>query len=174
MKTIAVPLLRTENSIGAVGPIEILTKTCVLWRQLNEGAPGGPLFDLQIVAEKRKPVAFANGIPLNRSASLDEVKPDLILVPSIDEELDSALKRNQSYVEWVKESFKRGAHLSSLCTGAFVLALQARWMEDERPRIGFSRTSSGGGFQRLTSRNAIWLSTRAMSSPAVVQPRSSI
>src|SRR2546425_397527 len=67
------------------------------------------------------PVAFANGITLNPSASLDEVKPDLILVPSIDEELDSALKRNQSYVEWVKESFKRGAHLSSLCTGAFVL-----------------------------------------------------
>src|SRR5262249_55702754 len=79
------------------------------------------LFDVQIVSEKRKPITFANGISLHPSASLDEVKPDLIVVPSIDEELDSALKKNQPYVDWVRESFKRGAHVSSLCTGAFVL-----------------------------------------------------
>jgi transcriptional regulator GlxA family with amidase domain len=121
MKTIAIPLLRTENSIGAVGPIEILSKTCVLWRQLNENRSSGPLFDLQIVSEKRKPVSFANGITLHPTAGLDDVRPDLIVVPSIDEELDSALKQNRSYVDWVRESFKQGAHVSSLCTGAFVL-----------------------------------------------------
>ena len=121
MKTIVLPLLRTENSIGAVGPIEILTKTCVLWRQLNEDTSQAPLFDVQVVAENRRPITFASGITLRPSATLDDVKPDLIVVPSIDEELDSALKRNQPYVNWVKESFKRGAHVSSLCTGAFVL-----------------------------------------------------
>ncbi len=121
MKTIAIPLLKGENSIGTVGPIEILTKTCVLWRQLNERGPRGPLFDVQIVAEKRKPATFANGITLHPSATLSDVKPDLIVVPSLDEELDSALKKNQIYVDWVRESFQRGAHVSSLCTGAFVL-----------------------------------------------------
>jgi transcriptional regulator GlxA family with amidase domain len=121
MKTIAIPLLRTENSIGAVGPIEILTKTCVLWRQLNELKSQEPLFDVQIVSEDGKPIRFANGITLHPNARMDDVKPDLIVVPSIDEELDSALRRNQAYVEWIKESFRRGSHLSSLCTGAFVL-----------------------------------------------------
>jgi transcriptional regulator GlxA family with amidase domain len=121
MKTIAIPLLRTENSIGAVGPIEILTKTCVLWRQLKESQAYGPLFDLQIVAEKRKPVTFANGITLHPSATLSDVKPDLIVVPSVDEDVESALNKNQPYVEWVSAQFKRGTHLSSLCTGAFVL-----------------------------------------------------
>jgi len=66
-------------------------------------------------------VAFANGITLYPNARLDEVKPDLIIVPSIDEELDSSLRKNQPYVDWVRESFRRGAHVSSLCTGAFVL-----------------------------------------------------
>jgi transcriptional regulator GlxA family with amidase domain len=121
MKTIAIPLLRTENSIGAVGPIEILSKTCVLWRQLNESASDGPLFDLQIVAEKRKPLTFANGITVHPNATLSEVKPDLIVVPSVDEVMESALNKNQLYVDWVREQFERGAHLSSLCTGAFVL-----------------------------------------------------
>ena len=121
MKTIAIPLLKTENSIGAVGPIEILAKICVLWRQLNERQSQEPLFNVQIVSESRKPFKFANGISLHPNALIGDVQPDLIVVPSIDEELDSALERNQSYVEWVKESFKQGTHVSSLCTGAFVL-----------------------------------------------------
>src|SRR5579859_1492572 len=121
MKTIAIPILHTENSIGAVGPIEILTKTCVLWRQLNELESQEPLFNVQIVSENRKPITFANGITLHPNAKIGDVKPDLIVVPSLGDELDSDLERNQPYVEWVKESFKRGTHLSSLCTGAFVL-----------------------------------------------------
>src|SRR5262249_24768848 len=67
MMTIAIPLLETENSIGAVGPLEILTKTCVLWRQINESKSDGPPFDVQVVAEKRKPMRFANGITLRPS-----------------------------------------------------------------------------------------------------------
>src|SRR5258708_39308075 len=121
MKTIAIPLLKTENSSGAVGPIEMLTKTCGLWRQLNEGKSPGPLFDVQIVSDNGKPITFANGITLHPSALIGDVKPDLIVLPSIDEEIGSALERNRPYVEWVKESFKRGAHVSSLCTGAFML-----------------------------------------------------
>ena len=121
METIAIPLLRTKNSIDTVGPIEILAKTHVLWRQLNEGRSNRPLFDVQTVGENRKPVTFANGVTLHPSVTLDSVKPDLIVVPSIGEELDSALKKNQPYVDWVRESFKRGAHVSSFCTGAFVL-----------------------------------------------------
>ena len=125
MKTIVVPLLRTENSIDVVGPIEILAKTRVLWSQLNEGRSSRPLFDVQTVAENRKPIRYANGITLHPSVTLNSVKPDLIVVPSIDDEIDSALEKNRSYVDWIKESFKCGAHVSSLCTGAFVLGASA-------------------------------------------------
>jgi transcriptional regulator GlxA family with amidase domain len=121
MKTIAIPLLETENSIGAVGPLEILTKTCILWRQINESKSDGPLFDVQVVAEKRKPVSFANGITLRPSAVFSEVQPELIVVPSIEEDIGSSLLKNRAHVEWIRDSFRRGAHVSSLCTGAFVL-----------------------------------------------------
>jgi len=166
MKTIAIPLLKTENSIGAVGPIEILTKTCALWRELTKRRSGGPLFDVQIVGERRRPVTFANGITLHPSATVSEVKPDLVVVPSIDEELDSALKKNQAYVEWVRDSFQRGAHLSSLCTGAFVLAAAGVLDGRRATTHWFSPTSSGADSLALTSRNAICWLTRAISSPA--------
>lgn len=121
MKTIAIPLLKTPNSIGTVGPIEILTKTCALWRQLNEGKSQHALFDLQVVAENRKAVHFANGITVHPNATVDDVAPDLIVVPSLEEEIGPALDKNQAYVEWVRGLFGRGTHVSSLCTGAFVL-----------------------------------------------------
>jgi len=121
MKTIAIPLLQTENSIGAVGPLEILTKTCILWRQINERKSDGPLFDVQVVAENRKPLRFANGITLRPSAVFSEVQPQLIVVPSIEEDLGRSLLRNRAHVQWVRECFRRGAQVASLCTGAFVL-----------------------------------------------------
>src|SRR5262245_55091226 len=99
MKTIVVPLLRTKNSIDVVGPIELLTKTSVLWSQLNEGRSTRSLFDVQTVAEDRKPIRYANGITLRPSVTLNSVKPDLIVVPSIDDEIDSALEKNRPYVD---------------------------------------------------------------------------
>src|SRR5262249_38312327 len=89
--------------------------------QMNARKSQAPLFDVQVVAENRRPLTFANGITLHPSATLADVKPDLIVVPSIDEEFDSALTKNQPYVERFKEAFRRGSHGSSLCTGAFVL-----------------------------------------------------
>src|SRR5258708_21355897 len=105
MKTIVLPLLRTENSIGAIGPIEILTKTCGLWRQLNEGKSRSPLFGILVVSDNRKPVTFANGIPLPPTATLDGQKAALIVVQSIHEELDPPFARNEPYEKLVTECF---------------------------------------------------------------------
>jgi len=80
-----------------------------------------PLFDFQVVAENRTPATFANGITVRPTATLDEVKPNVIVIPSIEEELDSTLRKNQNYIEWIKKSYEHGVHLASLCTGAFVL-----------------------------------------------------
>src|SRR5215831_18459625 len=105
MKTIVIPLLKTVNSIGVAGPIEILTKTCPLWQQLSEGKSRAPLFEVQVVSENGKPVTFANGITIRPNANIGRVKPDLIVVPSIDEELH-ALKRNKLLLAWIKESYQ--------------------------------------------------------------------
>jgi len=121
VKTIAIPLLETENSIGAVGPLEVLTKSSILWRHLAVSESRTRPFNVCIVAEKRKRINFANGISLTPGAIFGEVKPDLIVVPSLEEDVRRSLQKNQATVEWIKESFKQGAHISSFCTGSFVL-----------------------------------------------------
>ncbi len=119
MKTIVVPLLRSTNAIDVVAPVEILAKTLLLWRELNKTSR--PPFNVQTVGENRRPVALSNGIRLHPNTALSRVKPDLIVVPSINGDIDLALRKNKRYVDWVRKSFKRGAHVSSLCSGAFVL-----------------------------------------------------
>jgi transcriptional regulator GlxA family with amidase domain len=113
--------LRTTNSIDVVAPVELFAKILLLWRQLNKGKSSRPLFRVLTVAENRKPVTLTNGVTLRPDATLGGVKADLIVVPSINDRFGLALKKNRSYVDWVRESFKGGVHVSSLCTGAFVV-----------------------------------------------------
>ena len=121
MKTIAIPALQTETSMTAIGALEILNESCSPWCQIDQAQLGSPLFDVQVVSERGEPVRFTNGIILYPSHGISEVKPDIIVVPSLGVELDAALKRNQVYVDWVSQSYNCGSHVASMCTGAFVL-----------------------------------------------------
>jgi transcriptional regulator GlxA family with amidase domain len=121
VKTIAIPALRTAGSLGAVGPFELLGKTCGLWRQHTQ-TTSGPLFDVCVVSSSRKPIAYPNGVTITPTATFHACRPDIIVVPSIDEEVENSLKQNATCVSWLRKCFQQGAHVSSICTGAFVLA----------------------------------------------------
>jgi len=120
MKTIAIPALYTSESIGAIGPYEILSKTCGLRRQIAQPS-SGPLFEVRLVSASRQPIVYPNGVTVVPTATFRTCKPDIIIVPSLDEEIERSLKQNAAYVAWIKRSFQQGAHVSSLCTGAFML-----------------------------------------------------
>jgi len=46
---------------------------------------------------------------------------DLIIVPSLGNDIESAIKNNRKNIEWVMNQYKNGAEVASLCTGAFIL-----------------------------------------------------
>jgi len=121
MKTIAIPALQTEASMTAIGALEILNASCSPSCQTDQSQLGSALFEVQVVSERGEPVKFTNGIILYPSHSISEVKPDIIVVPALGQEPDTTLKRNQVYVDWVSQSYNRGSHVASMCTGAFVL-----------------------------------------------------
>jgi len=120
MKTIAIPALRTEEALGTIGPFEILTKTLALSHKLIERSSSARLFDVHLVSDNARPVSYSNGITVNPRATLKS-RPDIIVVPSLDEDIGKSLKQNDTYVSWVRDNFERGVHVSSLCTGAFIL-----------------------------------------------------
>jgi transcriptional regulator GlxA family with amidase domain len=47
---------------------------------------------------------------------------DLIIVPSLGNDIAACLKQNKKIIEWVISQYRKGAEIASLCTGAFILA----------------------------------------------------
>lgn len=49
-------------------------------------------------------------------------KTHLILIPSLANDYQMAMKGNQQLVDWITTQYKNGAEIASMCTGAFMLA----------------------------------------------------
>ncbi len=48
-------------------------------------------------------------------------KTDLVIIPSISYE-DNLIKQNTALVGWIKDQYKNGAEIATMCSGAFLLA----------------------------------------------------
>jgi transcriptional regulator GlxA family with amidase domain len=48
--------------------------------------------------------------------------PDMIIVPSLGDDIDNGIKLNEHNIKWIIQQYKNGAEVVSLCTGAFMLA----------------------------------------------------
>jgi len=49
-------------------------------------------------------------------------KTNLIIIPSLNHNYQKAVKGNQPMIEWIREQYKSGAEIATICTGAFLLA----------------------------------------------------
>ncbi len=82
-----------------------------------------PMFKVQ-VAGLTKEVKLNGGLfSINTDLTLDEVtKTDLVIIPALSGDINSALQINQEFMPWIVQQYKQGAEVASLCIGAFMLA----------------------------------------------------
>lgn len=52
----------------------------------------------------------------------DVKKTDLIFIPAISGDIETALKLNKAVIPWIVDQYTKGAEVASLCIGAFLLA----------------------------------------------------
>jgi transcriptional regulator GlxA family with amidase domain len=80
-------------------------------------------FHLQLVGATRE-VRLANGaFSVYPNAVFPEVEhTDLIIIPAVFGDMETAIAANPELIEWVKGQFQKGAKVASLCVGAFLLA----------------------------------------------------
>lgn len=52
----------------------------------------------------------------------DVTQTDLIIIPAIHGDYHQVVKDNAAFVPWIREQYRRGAEIASLCIGAFLLA----------------------------------------------------
>ena len=114
--TIVVPVGNTNLS-SITGAFEILTYAERYWQKMGNKAR----IEVRIagfVTELKLDVGFFSIHPLN----IKEIKQtDLLIIPSVYYDSD-LFEENKELISWIKEQYKCGAEIASICSGAFLLA----------------------------------------------------
>lgn len=82
-----------------------------------------PLFEVNLVGHKKE-IKFRNGMfSVHPNILLEDVKEvDLIVIPPLFGDMQSAIALNETAIPWIVHHYKRGTEIASLCVGAFLLA----------------------------------------------------
>ncbi|HEX9503315.1 MAG TPA: helix-turn-helix domain-containing protein [Patescibacteria group bacterium] len=100
------------------GSFEILTRANEYWRKMGNKS----MIEIRmagLVTELKSDVGFFSVYPVN----IKEIKKtDLLIIPSVTNYYDDAIKKNKELIIWIREQYKNGAEIASICTGAFLLA----------------------------------------------------
>jgi transcriptional regulator GlxA family with amidase domain len=122
MLNVAIPALEGTASMGTAGLMDALNKA-----DLAGGLSGDPgfsrLFDVQLVGLNSRLVRCRDGVQLVPSLTAVAASiPDLVVVPGLDDDLDSSFELNRPWVPMIARWHTAGARIASSCTGAFLLA----------------------------------------------------
>jgi transcriptional regulator GlxA family with amidase domain len=81
-----------------------------------------PYYDIKIVGERTRQALYNVQFMIEADHLLNNVTPDMIVIPSLNTQNDYSLRKNQKLLTWIKERHSKGCEIASLCTGAFMLA----------------------------------------------------
>jgi transcriptional regulator GlxA family with amidase domain len=106
--------------------VEAVADPHYLFRAVNqflESAGKAPLFKVQLVG-LTKEIRLSNSLfSVHADALLKDVKKtDLIFIPALSGDMQTALNMNKDFIPWIKDQYAAGAEVASLCIGAFLLA----------------------------------------------------
>ncbi|TKC04255.1 GlxA family transcriptional regulator [Pedobacter frigoris] len=97
-----------------------------LFSQVNEfyKAKGlDPVFEVKLIGLSKETLVSGGLFTVNTDLLIEDVeKTDLIIIPAIDGEMQSALEKNRDFIPWIVKQYSQGAEIASLCLGAFLLA----------------------------------------------------
>jgi len=116
--TIVVP--NGQNNLSSiVGTYKIFTRANKYWAETHKKE----LFKIQLAGTSKK-VDFYEGLfTVQPHTNISNItKTDLIIIPSLNHNYESAVKGNKALVDWIEKQYNKGAEVASICTGAFLLA----------------------------------------------------
>jgi transcriptional regulator GlxA family with amidase domain len=82
-----------------------------------------PLFHVELVGAKKEMKLNDGMFSVFTDRLVKDIKKtDLIIIPALFGDMQTAVSKNQNLIGWLKEQYQYGAELASLCVGAFLLA----------------------------------------------------
>lgn len=115
--TIIIPDCKVNlNSVG--GAYEILTRANDYWQQTGKRSK----LDIQIAGFASEVKSHDNYLAIHPVDIRKISRTDFVIVPALLDEYENAVKKNKVLIEWVRQQYKNGAEIASMCSGAFLLA----------------------------------------------------
>ncbi|GAB3900386.1 helix-turn-helix domain-containing protein [Larkinella knui] len=82
-----------------------------------------PLFQVQLVGLLKETPLSGGAFTAHADVVFTDVKKtNLIIIPALDGDLQTAIDNNRDFIPWITEQYKGGSEVASLCLGAFLLA----------------------------------------------------
>jgi transcriptional regulator GlxA family with amidase domain len=82
-----------------------------------------PLFHVELVGTKKEMKLNDGMFSVFTDRLVKDIKKtDLIIIPALFGDMQTAVSKNKNLIWWLKEQYQNGAELASLCVGAFLLA----------------------------------------------------
>lgn len=82
-----------------------------------------PAFDVKLIGMERQIQLSGGAFSVNTDALCTEVeKTDLVIIPALSGDMKTSIERNKALVPWIIDQYNKGAEVTSLCLGAFLLA----------------------------------------------------
>jgi len=120
---IRVTILALYNTMASavIGPMDTFYQAGVIWNYYK-GEELNPYFEVQVVTLNGEPCKCMSGLRILPNGSIYDVRETDLIVVSAILNIDKTLKYESAALDWLKEHYRRGASVASICTGAFVLA----------------------------------------------------
>ncbi len=121
MKKVTILGLHNSMATTIFGPMDIFNQAGRLWPRVNH-SPATPYFDVTLVSPDGKAIKSQNNILIQPHSGIKDIEQtDLIVIASATY-MDKILKKHPDLPDWIITQYHRGAHVASICTGAFLLA----------------------------------------------------
>jgi transcriptional regulator GlxA family with amidase domain len=119
MKQVIILIPKGQTNLSSItGTFEILTRANEQWQKMGNTS----LMEVRM-AGLQEELRSNDGFFAIRPINISKIKKaDLIIIPSLAHDYENMLNKNKELITWVREQYKEGAEIASICTGAFLIA----------------------------------------------------
>jgi transcriptional regulator GlxA family with amidase domain len=124
-KPLIVLLAAPETSASVLyGLYDVLLSTGAVFSDMVTGSPGDEFLDIRIVSADGKPFHCIGNIPVEPHMGIEKIDvPDAVIVCDMYTSIYDVPKgRYPREVGWLKQKHAEGALITSVCSGALLLA----------------------------------------------------
>jgi len=119
MKHVTIVVPKGDANLSSIaGSFQILYRANEYWKRMGHQL----MMEISIagfVPELKLDAGFFSIHPID----IRDIKyTDLLIIPSINYDYDNVIKENKELIDWIRDQYKGGAEIASICTGAFLLA----------------------------------------------------